>query len=572
MTAIDRNELLKRWEPLLEGIGDDHIAYQTARLFENQAKEFTKQTLNEELSDTATTTGKIGTFQKFAFPMIRRTYPELMFNKIGATQAMDGPVSQIFYMGNSRAHEGNEQTMYSKFNITPRNLIAGRIGSVSGLTKGPGTGTTTFNGDAPDGVQITGNPGEIGTSGFVPGHGAGDTGVLDLSNVLNATNGSPSTTMGGQLASFPSATTILGYSVSSAERLKGTEIPEVNLHIQKQTVQARERKMRALWTLEAAQDLKAYHNLDMEAELTDLLSKEMNLEIDRELIEDIRMIAYGPAAVGADDFGGWYLGSLYQGNADAFPGIGGTSTGATPGGTFVAGSYEYDFGTQIADEEGEVSDATAAINRKYSNIYVMDLNRFVQTSQSFAPQTLGHVYSNVLALINFASTDIYRTTLRGAGNVLITSPVVASMLESAAKLEGGLPAGDAPTAGAAGNQITYAGKFAGKYDLVVDPMFPEDEIIVGYKGANAMDAGFFYCPYIPLQQLDTVTDPETFQPRKGILTRYGKVAVQPASRFYRVIRLIGVGQQFLTPEIFSQTGANGTAMSRQNYAVGGDLA
>jgi hypothetical protein len=110
-----------------------------------------------------------------------------------------------------------------------------------------------------------------------------------------------------KLAAFPDSTSsILGYSVSAGERLSGTEIPEVNMHIQKQTVQARERKMRALWTLEAAQDLKAYHNLDMEAELTDLLSKEMNLEIDRELIEDIRMIAYGAGAIG-DKFGGWYL-------------------------------------------------------------------------------------------------------------------------------------------------------------------------------------------------------------------------------------------------------------------------
>ena len=112
MTAIDRDQLLKRWEPLLEGIGDDHIAYQTARLFENQAKEFQKESLREELSDHATTTGKIGTFQKFAFPIIRRTYPELMFNKIGATQTMDGPVSQIFYMGNSRAGNGSEEIMY----------------------------------------------------------------------------------------------------------------------------------------------------------------------------------------------------------------------------------------------------------------------------------------------------------------------------------------------------------------------------------------------------------------------------------------------------------------------------
>jgi hypothetical protein len=533
MTALDRNDLLKRWEPLLEGIEDNHIAYQTARLFENQAKAFTTSQLREEaLSTGATTTGKIGTFQKFAFPMIRRMYPELVFNKIGATQTMDGPVSQIFYMGNSRAIGANEQVMYSKFNITPRNLVASKIGSVSAdVAFDPANGTSALTYST-------------AAAGF------------DLSNVLGATsNGAPSATMGGKLAAFPASTTILGYSVSAAERLATTSIPEVSLHIQKQTVQARERKMRALWTLEAAQDLKAYHNLDMEAELTDLLSKEMNLEIDRELIEDIRMIAYGPGALGGG-FGGWYLESLYQGGADSFPGIGGTGT-TGPGDAIVAGGYEYDFSTNLSNEEVAVAGTVGdGINRRYSNIYVMDLKRFMDSTTSLAPQTLGHVYSNVLALINFASTDIYRTTLRGPGNVLITSPVIASMLESAAKLEGGLPTNLGPT-NMTGSQIQYVGKFAGKYDLVVDPMFPEDEIIVGYKGSNAMDAGFFYCPYIPLQPLDTVTDPETFQPRKGILTRYGKVAVQPASRFYRVIRLIGTGADYLTPEIIRNTSAGG---------------
>jgi hypothetical protein len=559
MAAQDRNELLKRWDPLLEGISDDHIAYQTARLFENQAKEFTKSNLNEEaLSPGATTTGKIGTFQKFAFPLIRRTYPELVFNKIGATQTMDGPVSQIFYMGNSRRVDDGtgavEQTMYSKFNITPRNLVAESIKSASGTQ----VGVTMHD--------------SFGGSDNASALNAGNMPNFDLSNVLNNVNGSPSTTMGGKLASFPLSTTILGYSVSSGERLRGQEIPEVNLHIQKQTVQARERKMRALWTLEAAQDLKAYHNLDMEAELTDLLSKEMNLEIDRELIEDIRMIAYGPAHVD-----GWYLESLYQGGADNFPGIGGTGVSTNqPGGTFVAGAYEYDFSDSLKNEEvavnadGSVGDG---INRKYSNVYVMDIKHFIQpaagspaAATNLAPRHLGEAFSNVLALINFASTDIYRTTLRGAGNVLITSPVIASMLESAAKLEGGIDKGDGPTNTAAGGQVQYVGKFAGKYDLIVDPMFPEDEIIVGYKGANAMDAGFFYCPYIPLQPLDTVVDPETFQPRKGILTRYGKVAVQPASRFYRVIRIIGLGTDFLTPQVFRNTDINGASFGN-NYSI-----
>ena len=553
MTALDRDSLLKRWDPLLEGISDDHVAYQTARLFENQAKEFQKQRMDEELSDTATTTGKIGTFQKFAFPMIRRMYPELIFNKIGATQTMDGPVSQIFYMGNSRAVSGTENIVYSKFNITPLGLTADTIGSVSSNQLAGAAAKLDWNSAAVRDASAL-NAGTLGASGF------------DLSNVIAAQNGSPSTTMGGQIAGFPEASSILGYSVSSAERLKNTEIPEVNLHIEKQTVQARERKMRALWTLEAAQDLKAYHNLDMEAELTDLLSKEMNLEIDRELIEDIRMIAYGPGTL--SNMGGFYLESLYQGGADNFPGIGGDArTGSRAGGTFTAGAYEYDFDTTLANDQKNVGDQTAGtgILKRHSNIYVMDVKNFITaapgaTTTSLAPRHLGEAFSNVLALINFASTDIYRTTLRGPGNVLITSPIIASMLESAAKLEGGLAREDGPS-NMGGDQIQYVGKFAGKYDLIVDPMFPEDEIIVGYKGNSPMDAGFFYCPYIPLQPLDTVVDPETFQPRKSILTRYGKVAVQPASRFYRVIRIVGLGNDFLTPQIFRQAAYDGKSFA-----------
>ena len=550
MTAIDRDQLLKRWDPLLEGISDDHIAYQTARLFENQAKEFQKQRMDEELSDTATTTGKIGTFQKFAFPMIRRMYPELVFNKIGATQTMDGPVSQIFYMGNSRAARGTEETVYSKFRITPLGLTASAIGSFSGEDAAAASynqNWAAFNGPSSLSRENLGQEGNA------------DGNAFDLSNVISDLNGSPSTTMGGQIASFPESSSILGYSVSAAERLKNTEIPEVNLHIEKQTVQARERKMRALWTLEAAQDLKAYHNLDMEAELTDLLSKEMNLEIDRELIEDIRMIAYGPATL--SNLGGFYLESLYQGGADNFKGIGGSDTiNNSNGGTFVAGAYEYDFSNQLQGEQQfDDTNPGSGIKTRHSNVYVMDIKNFIGNGTgvgSLRPRHLGEAFSNVLALINFASTDIYKTTLRGPGNVLITSPVIASMLESAAKLEGGLAQADGPT-NMGGDQIQYVGKFAGKYDLIVDPMFPEDEIIVGYKGNSPMDAGFFYCPYIPLQPLDTVVDPETFQPRKGILTRYGKVAVQPASRFYRVIRIIGAGNDFLTPETFHNTRYNG---------------
>lgn len=528
MVETNRSELLKRWEPLLEGITDQHTAYQTARLFENQAKAILNEKIKldeEAVTPGTTTVGKLGTFQKWAFPMIRRIYPELIFNKIGSTQTMDGPVSQIFYMGNSRAYGSTIQTMYSMFRVTPQGLVAGSIGSTSAAN-----------------YNATGNwATESNSFASALNHGTAADG-FDLSSVLHPKFGSPSTTVGGQLASWPVNTTILGWNVSAAERLRTSGIPEVTMHIQKQTVQARSRKMRALWTLEAAQDLKAYHNLEMEAELTELLSKEMNLEIDRELIEDVRMLAYGIESQQGNPFGGWYLKSLFNGGADNFPEIGGVGP---DGQTFTPGAFTYDWGPDgFSTLTGETSPNTSG-----SNVYVMDLGRFASTSVAFAPQHLGHLYSNVLALINFASNDIYRTTMRGPGTVLITSPLIASLLESAAKLEGGLPKEGNPTNNGA-RDIAYVGKFMGKYDMIIDPMFPEDEIIVAYKGNGPMDAGLFYCPYIPIMPLEKVVDPESWQPRKGILTRYGKVAIQPASRFFRVIRLIGTGADFITKEIF----------------------
>jgi len=255
-------ELLTKWSPVLEGITNEYTRKVTAQLLENQAKSILaeKQDRVDE-ADAPTTVGKLGTFQKFAFPLVRRVYPQLIANQIVGVQPMGGPVSQIFYLGADRVAGAfsREETIYSKYR----------------LTYGGNTASAVFSGAN---VDATGNS-------------------VFFSSILNNASGSPSTTMGGKIASWPDADTILGYSVSTGEALSGNEIPEMNMHIEQQPVVARTRKMRALWTLEAAQDLRAYHNLDLEGELTDLLSKELTLEIDRELIEDLRMIAYDPSGL-----------------------------------------------------------------------------------------------------------------------------------------------------------------------------------------------------------------------------------------------------------------------------------
>ena len=521
MYTVDE-KLVDKWAPVLEGVDGDYTKRITAQLLENQAKSIVEDTLTEGGIGSlagATDVGKLGTFQKFAFPLVRRVYPELIANNIVGVQPMQGPVSQIFYLGASRRSDGGilngtavEQNIYSKFNLTYRNMVA------SGVADG-----ANFDGDN---MSTT----ELGASALIA-----SAGVMD---------GVPSATYGGQIAAWPNTSAIYGVDVSSGEHMTGSGIPEMNMHIEQQPVAARTRKMRALWTLEAQADLKAYHNLDLERELTDLLGKELRLEIDRELIEDLRMIAYDVTggAFGLGNIGGFNRGMLDQMNSNVF---GDDGTGFTPA------QYLYDFTNNRFGEN--------PVSGTLSNIFMMD---FTSTALPFAPPPAGHVYSNLLAMVNLASADIYKSTQRGPGNWILTSPIIASLLESAAKLEGGLPSNMGPTTNN-GNKIEYKGKFAGKYDLYVDPLYPTDEMLMGYKGANAMDSGYVYAPYIPMQQLPTITDPETFQPRKGILTRYGKVAIEPTSRFYRVLRIIGpIANYLFVPSLQSSGGNQVTTVSQ----------
>ena len=279
--------------------------------------------------------------------------------------------------------------------------------------------------------------------------------------------------------------------------------------------------------MEAAQDLRAYHNLDLERELTDLLGKEVALEIDREIIEDIRNLAYNWGSNSAAWSG---RANLEQPNANNF---------GSDGVDFTPGSFDYEMTNRGFGIPGNPDAASRNPAGTEQNVFLVD---FATSALGLAPRHVGEVYANLLAAIQFASQDIYKSTLRGAANWIVTSPFIAAILYSASKLEGGAPKEELGTLGA---NIQYKGKFMGQFDIYVDPLYPDDEIMLGYKGSSPMDAGYCYCPYIPLQMLPTITDPETFQPRKGLLTRYGKVGIGPESRFYRIIRIIGANSNYL---------------------------
>jgi hypothetical protein len=520
--------LCEKWEPILEGISDDSTRQMTAVLLENQAKSILTENANDNGTlEEATTVGNLGTFQKFAFPLVRRVFPELIANKICGVQPMQGPVSQIFYLGYNRSGKNGNRTrgevVYSKYRMVYGGNVAqsqSNIGSLDSAT------------------------GKLGTGDFGYDCAAGTHGLSG-----GATTTWASGTAGGKIAAFPTSTLVAAqYFVSAGERLAGSGIPEVNFTIEQQAVTARTRKFRALWTLEASQDLRAYHNLDLERELTELLSKEVALEIDRELVESIRSLAYGfddSDGVNKPIFGSE---NWNQGNSNSF----GNSLEGGPQGSFT---FAQPFGANNGEGQPNSSQGggVGMPTEDYgSNVFYVD---FGTTALGLAPRHVGEVYSNLVAVVNFASQDIYRTTLRGAANWLVCSPLIAAMLQSAAKLEGGV---GQDQSGQLGATIEYKGKWMGQYDVYVDPLYPEDEMMVGYKGNSPMDAGFVYSPYIPLQMLPTITDPETFQPRKGLITRYATTQINPASRFYRIIRIVGADSRYLlTP--FQKAAGTGLA-------------
>jgi len=150
----------------------------------------------------------------------------------------------------------------------------------------------------------------------------------------------------------------------------------------------------------------------------------------------------------------------------------------------------------------------------------------VSVNETLFPDFTGTVsewYETLLETVNDVSAQIHRKTLRGGANFLVCSPEVANILEFTNGYRASTTADeDRGQAGA-----VKVGQISKKFDVFVDPYFPRNVVLVGRKGASFLESGYVYAPYVPLQTTPTIFDPETFAPRKGVMTRYGKKMVRP---------------------------------------------
>ena len=446
-------QLQEKWAPLLDYEGldpikDAHRRSVTAVLLENQEKFLKEESafnnginlLDEQLAPTnvanaagasggygssAAAAGPVAGFDPVLISLIRRAMPNLVAYDLAGVQPMSGPTGLIFAMRSRYTSQSGNETFYDEVN----SAFSGQDNNVdltAGYADGPvGFGTTNQTGTNPSVL----NP--VGTAST-------NTGVYNVGE---------------------------GMATGDAEALRGTgnnAFQQMAFSIEKVTVTAKSRALKAEYSLELAQDLKAIHGLNAEAELANILSTEILAEINREVIRTIYKVAEQGAVsntatagifdLDIDSNGRWsvekFKGLLFQIERDANAIAQRTRRGK---GNMILCSADVASALTMAG----ILDYTPALN---ANLNVDDAG------------------------------NTFAGTINGKFRVYI-DPYAANL-------------------GSTTNQATNSGN---------------QYYVCGYKGSSPYDAGIFYCPCVPLQMVRAVGE-NSFQPKIGFKTRYGIVA------------------------------------------------
>jgi len=326
-----KNQLVRKWSPVLgkcREVPQQKFGLMAA-ILENQYNAWNPENRSIILEDQ-TTTANIADFTRFALPLIRKSYPKLIADNLVGVQPMSQPASLIFYIryryaltkgqttAGTQIMRQNTSQVFSRQNgwaLDPyysSQEVRGEDATITGGTVISGTlahrpvlaGTVTvevFESEADASPNCDDAVPCLRVS--FDSDGAPDVILIGDCTSLTDTLVVDSTTTGA--TEFSHSTGQIQVTLSGGEFPAGAISrvnyeydleanpfqPEVTLSIDSDSVAAITRKLKTSWSLEAAQDLKAVHNIDAESTLTDLMADEMVAEIDREIINDLIIAA-----------------------------------------------------------------------------------------------------------------------------------------------------------------------------------------------------------------------------------------------------------------------------------------
>ena len=413
----------QKWQPVLDHpelpkVTDGYKRAVTAMVLAHQEKALKEDAAFLSEAAPANQTGSnVQNWNPILISLVRRALPNLIAYDVCGVQPMSGPTGLIFAMRSRYATQAGTEALFDEADsdFSGRNAAGSATGGYSATA-----------------------------------HAGSNPGVLN--------DGSPGTYTAGT-----------GMTTAAAEALgdaSGNAFAEMAFSIEKSTVTAKSRALKAEYTMELAQDLKAIHGLDAETELSNILSAEILAEINREVVRSI------------------YVGAEF-GQADND-----NSNGAIN--TTTAGIFDLD-----TDSNGRWS-----------------VERF----------------KGLMFAVERDANTIAQRTRRGKGNIIICSSDVASALQMAGVLDYTPALNNNLNVDDTGNTFAGVlnGKFKVYIDpysanLGANASPTKQYYVVGFKGASPYDSGIFYCPYVPLQMVRAVGQ-DSFQPKIGFKTRYGLVA------------------------------------------------
>ena len=531
----DAARLASKWEKtgLLEGLGSEINKNNMSMILENQAK----QLVVEQSQTGGTANFTVGTGEQWAgiaLPLVRKVFGQIAAKEFVSVQPMNLPSGLVFYLdfqyGDSKTPFTAGDSLYGTknsgnypFETSPSNLGqvgtdglygAGRFTYSTNQFSSSATTMTIVNSGSNEDINFDSrltasleadqlhvitfplsaipNYDPEAVRGFVLTSGStvgADNLVMALtkvvgSNIQFVVSASDGVITQGNNAKvfYQKQTTMSPYEVGDFEAgndyaypnsLSQTDIdiPEINIQMRSQAIVAKTKKLRAVWTPEFAQDLNAYQALDAEAEVTNIMSEYISLEIDLEILE----MLINDAAAGTEY---WSAQNNRQINAA---------------------------GTE----------------------FVVDASGFYNTQGGWF-QTLG-------TKIQKLSNRIHQLTLRGGANFMVISPAVATILES---IPGYASTSDGDVTKNYAFGVQKAGALNNRLDVYKNPYMNENLILLGYRGSQFLESGAVFAPYIPLIMTPLIYDPDTFTPRKGLLTRYAKKMIRP--EFYAKLYVNGL--------------------------------
>jgi hypothetical protein len=459
--------LVEKWTPVLDytsdkvaAISDEHTRLNTAILLENQEKWcFESNTAGGVFGPNSYPAGALpgipntdtyatGDYRlpKVLIPMIRRTFPELITNEIVGVQPMTGPVGLAFAMRYKYESDALGYSSQAGDGSNSAGAFSGNTAISDGKEIGYNYLNTAFTGTSS--AKLSG----LGASGTAFNGLVEDSGVAALLSQFELTS----------------------------------KIPQVTVAFEKTAVEAGTRRLAAKWSVELEQDLKNMNGIDIDAELTNAMSYEIQAEIDREMIA--RMI---------------------QTCLNAGAGVGYSTWSAISADGRWSGERARDFYNRIVVEANRV----AVRNRRGAANFIIATPRICAILETLPNFTWQPVTGNV----NTAPVGIAKVgSVGGRFQIYRDTRTEAQSTQSYAN----------------------AGYSTGRATTV-------DYALLGYKGPEYYDTGIVYCPYIPVMVQRTI-GPNDFSPRVGLLTRYGVVDhIFGASLYYHMVICTGLGQSFV---------------------------